>query len=99
MLGDSDEDHLVIPRDVVLVSLVLQPDTREGQRVGSAVVKLWIVEKDSVVEVRKEREEAPELCPNFIRIGEGVTEPVNHIGHGAAPPGEHLGGDHGGGVQ
>ena len=72
----------------VLARLVLQPDAREGQGVGHDVVKLGVVEDDSVVEAGVEVEE--ETIRDHVSIdsvceGEGVTHPVVDGVHDAAP--------------
>ena len=54
------------------------------------MVELWVVEYDSVVEVRVEKEEETvidHISLKFVRVNEGVTHPVVDCGHLAGPHG------------
>ena len=88
MVGEGDVEPLVVAGLHVLAGLVLQPDPREGQGVGDDVVKLGVVEDDSVVEAGVEIEEetvGDHVGIDLVFEGEGVAHPVVDGVHDAAP--------------
>ena len=90
VFGDGDVEPLVMAGLHVLPRLVLQPDPWEGEGVGDDVVKPGVVEDDSVAEAGVQVEEetiSDHVGIDFVRECEGVTHPVVHRVHDAAPQG------------
>ena len=87
VLGESHPTEVVPARPHVLSCLVIQPDTGEGESVGDDVVKLGVVDQDSVAQAGLQVEEAVgvDLSGERLGVGEGVTHPGVHRGHAAAP--------------
>ena len=72
--------------------LVFQPDPREDAVLDENVVKLGIMDHDSVVQTGVQVEQGTVIagslvCLDFQRIFEGVTHPEEYCGHVAAPQG------------